>query len=467
MSSMSSQQKRGFRLPWAVERAEDEDGADAATLADAQAQATTDTTGDEVGGDLGEGPFHFADAPAPDASTDAPPEASEVPRTTEAAMIETESPAHGTDSPELEHPAVGAAASEASAIEAVAPKPAAKAGTVAAAGDARATRSNPLVAGLVKAMREAAQASREETTTQLRAESTARVETIREAGTTQAAELRKRADEDIAGIRDWSKQEVARVRAETDERIEARKSELAKQVERHEASVERRIEAVQSTIGDYETAMDRFFERLLSENDPARLAALAEQAPEPPDLSADLLAFGEDDELDAAATGAETAANAWDDVTWDGGDPRAVASAVEDDAPALEADAAAEAEAAATEGLDLSAAESWPASVLASARRTASAAHGPDAAGAADARILVNGLTSVAGISSFKGALAQLPGIRSVSVSSGEPGVFVFSVVHTPDTNLQEALAGMTAFSTTVTEVSGDTLTVVAHEPVA
>src|SRR5438552_16470191 len=88
---MSSQQKRGFRLPWAVERGTDE-GAAAATLeADAVKPTTTGEIEDGGRGDLGEGPFHFADAPTPEASTDVAPEASEVPETTaEAAMIDAD-----------------------------------------------------------------------------------------------------------------------------------------------------------------------------------------------------------------------------------------------------------------------------------------------------------------------------------------------------------------------------------------
>jgi len=109
----------------------------------------------------------------------------------------------------------------------------------------------------------------------------------------------------------------------------------------------------------------------------------------------------------------------------------------------------------------------WPTSVLAAARRTLHTDADFQAAGVANTRLLVNGLNSVAGISAFKGALGQLPGVRSVSVSSGEPGVFIFTVVHTPETDLQDGIAGLTAFSARVTDASGDSLTVVAQEPAA
>jgi hypothetical protein len=304
---MSSQQKRGFRLPWAADRST-EDGAVAATAEADSAESTTQAQiEDGDGGGIGEGPFHYADAATPDASTDASPDASDVPGTAaEAAMLNTESaktenvevapttddawPALG-ERGEGEPEASGQDASESitdadKAADAAAPKSSRSAATKAQP-NAPATRTNPLVAGLVKAMREAAVASRAETTTRLQTEATARVETIRTSGTEESAALRKRVDEDIAAIRDWSKGEMSRIRQETEARIEARRAEAIEENERHGAKVEKLVEHVQSRVDAYEAEMDRFFEQLLAENDPSRLAALAGQAPEPPDLTAD------------------------------------------------------------------------------------------------------------------------------------------------------------------------------------
>jgi hypothetical protein len=551
--AMSSQQKRGFRLPWAAERSTDE-GAVAATMEADSAESTTPAQiEDGVGGDLGEGPFHFADAATPDASTDASPEAPEVPENTaEAAMIDTETTTNeteemvpteqggweaadasadaGTTMTSEQDAPEAATTDDTAADDHVAERVARAAGKIKS--DTRAGRTNPLVAGLVKAMREAALASREETTGRLHGDATAQTELIREAGTSQAADLRKRADEDVAGIRDWSKSEIARIKQETDERIEARKAELETQMQRHEASVERQVEQVQKTVAAYELDMDRFFEKLLAENDPAKLAALAEQAPEPPDLAGELEDVADDEPVvDEATTIAATSAeddetqsgSEWDDVAWGTVDPARLAAiadpnpdsargsaddttteAVADDtveataepateaiaedtteastegateasaettaepAEALEAEAAAEAEAASTEGLEIPSDEVWPTSVLAAARRTLhSQSNDFEAAGIANTRLFVNGLTSVAGISAFKGALGQLAGVRSVSVSSGQPGVFIFTVVHSPDTDLQDGIAGLTPFAARVTEASGGELTVVAQEPAA
>ena len=530
---MSSQQKRGFRLPWAADRSTD-DASGAATLeADSDESTTQAQIEDGVGGDLGEGPFHFADAATPDASTDAPPEASDVPETAaEAAMLNTESattePVEAAsttdDAPQGVNQAQETGAEtepdgdtfQAVTAEAFAPeqadsgqsepekrsKPVAVGPAKKAAGDPPATRTNPLVAGLIKAMREAAIASRAETTTRLQSEATARVEEIRSSGTEEAAALRKRVDEDIASIRDWSKGEMARIRQETEAKIEARRAEAIAENDRHTAHIERLVEQVQGRVEAYETNMDGFFEELLAENDPTRLAALAGQAPEPPELTGELPAF--EDEPAMLEDDGSSATSEWDDVAWGvslaeipaeteaepttGPEAEAAAETTTDEAapqttddaaqqatddaaePAtgLEAAAAAEAEVASTEGLDMRADGVWPSSVLAAARRTL---HHTDpsfeAAGVANTRMYVNGLTSVAGISAFKGALGQLPGVRSVSVSSGEPGVFIFTVVHTPETDLQDGVAGLTSFSARVTDASGESLTVVAQEPAA
>ena len=473
---MSSQQKRGFRLPWAGEREPGED-AGTATLENGQTPPVRlDLLKGAVGDGLGEGPFHFAEESTPPASTDASPEAPDVPETTgEAAMIDTESgttelaeaatTAEADARPATDPDAVAEATAEPAdaaidpdvligETDVETPAPAAsKSKAQVTQRTGAATRPNPLVAGLIKAMREAALASRAETTSRLQAEATARVEAIRTDGTEESAALRKRVDEDIAGIRDWSKGEMARIRQQTEERIEGRRTEAIAENDRHTAHVEYLVEEVQARVQAFEADMDGFFERLLAENDPAALAALAEQAPDPPDLTA---------ELDAEA-GAEAEAHAeaqstdeWQGVAWTNPDSN----------PGLEAEAAAEAEAEATEGLDLSSDEQWPASVLAAARRNDT----PDEdapTGAGNSRLFVSGLTSVAGISAFKGAVGQLPGISSVSVSSGEPGVFIFAVAHSPETDLQAAIAGLTQFETRVTEASGDSLTVSAHEPAA
>ncbi len=82
--------------------------------------------------------------------------------------------------------------------------------------------------------------------------------------------------------------------------------------------------------------------------------------------------------------------------------------------------------------------EQWPAAPW---RHPAGRRHRRTAPGspARQTHLVVNGLTSVAGISAFKGALGSLAGVRSVSVSSGEPGVFIFAVNHGTGVDLRAA----------------------------
>jgi hypothetical protein len=201
--------------------------------------------------------------------------------------------------------------------------------------------------------------------------------------------------------------------------------------------------------------MDRFFERLLAETDPARLASLAEQAPEPPDLRGEgPTAF---DMMDGAADPRAA-------IDWQAG------TAATTPAPdtGLEAAAAAEAEAASTEGLEMSGADEWPATVMAAAARHAEGTSADDDAdGAERTRLLVSGLTSVAGISAFKGALGQLAGVHAVSVSTGERGTFVFTLNHEADLDLATAVTGMAEFAARITDATADGVSVVAHEPAA
>ena len=138
------------------------------------------------------------------------------------------------------------------------------------------------LADLTQAMQAAAEAARAETLEQFQADAKAHIEPIHARTANEAADLRKSADDDVAAIREWSKAELARIREETDRRIAQRKADLEVELEEHAARIEQRIERVQAQVAVFEGEMDRFFERLLAEEDPAEFAAIAENLPEPP-----------------------------------------------------------------------------------------------------------------------------------------------------------------------------------------
>jgi F0F1-type ATP synthase membrane subunit b/b' len=140
------------------------------------------------------------------------------------------------------------------------------------------------MADLTKAMQTAAESAREDAVGRLQAEAKAAVEQINARSSTESADIRRQADDDVSEIREWSKVEINRIREETDEKIANRKRQLESEIEEHGARLERQIEHVHGMVSGYEAEVARFFEELLSEEDPSRFAAMAGHLPEPPVL---------------------------------------------------------------------------------------------------------------------------------------------------------------------------------------
>ena len=83
----------------------------------------------------------------------------------------------------------------------------------------------------------------------------------------------------------------------------------------------------------------------------------------------------------------------------------------------------------------------------------------------ASTRVVVTGLVSVASIAGFKRNLARVEGVRSVGVSSGPDGEFVFAVSHEPGLDLGDGIATLPGFSARVTNEAQGELTVAARDP--
>jgi hypothetical protein len=156
--------------------------------------------------------------------------------------------------------------------------------------DATATatgrRPTKFMADLSKAMQTAAEASRDETMTRFTADAKVAVEDIRAKSAEEAAALRRQADDDVAAVREWSKSEIARIREETDTRIAARKQSLDGEMDAFAQVIEARVQRVNAAVSEYEAEMAEFFERLLAEQDPTRIATMAQAMPDPPELAA-------------------------------------------------------------------------------------------------------------------------------------------------------------------------------------
>ena len=139
------------------------------------------------------------------------------------------------------------------------------------------------MAELSRAMQVAAENARAETMARFDLDAKGVVEQIHASATDEAAALRRQADDDVAAIRDWSKAEIARIREETEERIAGRKTALDAEMEQHALTVESRTERVAAVVAAFEAEMASFFERLNAEEDPTRIATMAETMPEPPE----------------------------------------------------------------------------------------------------------------------------------------------------------------------------------------
>jgi hypothetical protein len=165
-------------------------------------------------------------------------------------------------------------------------------------------KPSKLMADLAAAIRATTESARDQRLAQLEAEANGIVEVIRSQSDEGAVGLRRKSDEDVTAIRDWAKAEIARIKEESEARIADRKHLLETEVADHAAAIEDRCTEVRSTVVGYRAAMDAYFERLSVEEDPARLATMAEAMPEPPVLES----LSDLDDLSIAGAAARHAA---------------------------------------------------------------------------------------------------------------------------------------------------------------
>ncbi len=326
-------------------------------------------------------------------------------------------------------------------------------------------RATKFMAELSHAMQAAAEHARNETMERFQAEAKAVVEEIHANATTEVADLRRKADDDVAAIREWSKAEIARIREETEARVAARKTGLDSEMEAHAATVEARAERVAAVVAAFEAEMGGFFDRLNAEEDPTRIATMAETMPDPPSLEA------------VAATTATPTPPA-PTASWPGAlpEPPGEPEPESESEPAATTDvdfAAAEAEALSFDG-DLAAlgdeddvearpaAESPESTEVSGVESVAEFTATP--AAQVSTRVVVAGLISVASIANFKRSLARVPGVWSIGVSSGPSGEFVFSVSHDEGLGLPREIEAMSAFESQITGESDGEIQVSARD---
>ena len=147
-------------------------------------------------------------------------------------------------------------------------------------------KSTQLMVDLATAIRATTEAARDHALAAVETDATDVAAAIRTAATEGAGALRRQSDEDLAAIKEWSKAEIARIREETESRLGARKATLETELAAHASAVEHRIGEVDEAVARYRADMDAYVESLKREDDPARLATMAEAMPEPPALDA-------------------------------------------------------------------------------------------------------------------------------------------------------------------------------------
>jgi hypothetical protein len=291
---------------------------------------------------------------------------------------------------------------------------------------------NRFMADLTQAMRSTAETARQGTVEQCQADAKAYTEQLHSRTDDEAASLRKAAEADVSAIRDWSKAEMERIRVETEQRIARRRELLEQELQEYNAAIELEIERVQKRVAAFEGEVAQFFEQLLQEADPTVFASMAAQMPDPPVFSvsdrsgttADLRARREQIMRPAAAAiEAPTGTNGTQPATASGGE--AAAASVATTKPA------------------------------------------PKAATVESTQVVVVGLVSVASIATFKRQLGRLPGVKSVGVSSGPDGEFIFTVGHNSDTSLSSLIPTLPTFQARVVSEREGVLNVSAHDPEA
>jgi hypothetical protein len=292
---------------------------------------------------------------------------------------------------------------------------------------------NRFMADLTQAMRSTAETARQATVEQCQADAKAYTEQLHSRTDDEAASLRKAAEADVSAIRDWSKAEMERIRVETEQRIARRRELLEQELQEYNAAIELEIERVQKRVAAFAGEVTQFFEQLLQEADPTVFASMAAQMPDPPVFSvsdrsgvtADLRARREQIMRPAAPTMVEipTGANGTRPANAGGGE--------------------------------------------AAADELATAKPAPKAATVESTQVVVVGLVSVASIATFKRQLGRLPGVKSVGVSSGPDGEFIFTVGHNSDTSLSSLIPTLPTFQARVVNEREGVMNVSAHDPEA
>lgn len=335
------------------------------------------------------------------------------------------------------------------------------------------TFDNPFLRNLVDAMRHVAEETRSKSVVELRASVDEHIRELRSASEERAGAMRKLAEDEVAAIAAWEETEIERLRAEAKRRSEERRVRLDKEVADDASQTEREIEQTKERATAYEAELGAFLSKLAEIRDPAAFVTAAQRMPAPPlsssSASADaatvrarLAALGV--EQPGAGTAAEPAWPALETAAAASDAPPAAASSVASEAsvagPAVEQPAveqpAAERPAADVPAVKPAASESVQAPPDATAAATApKTTPATESAAETATSVVVKGLGSFGAITSFKQSLERAPGIRSVALSLGPTGEFVYRATHAANADLPALLGAIEDGSTVERQPDG------------
>jgi hypothetical protein len=308
------------------------------------------------------------------------------------------------------------------------------------------TGSSAFLIELVAAMRRVAEQARESGLSELKGRADELVSRAQTASEERATELRARADADVAEVGEWAKAEADRIREEAERRVAERRTKLDEELAAETRRAEQESKALRIRVAEYERQLEGYYTRLTQIDDPAAFAAAAKRIPQPPQLGE---AGGGEETPAAEPADAEPAEDSTAAASPETLTPVPMAEGV-DAGAATPADSERTSEGAKGEAIPEA-----PATVVAPAPQE------PDEEGNITTSVVVTGLASFGAITGFRQSLAGVEGVRSVQLSLGPTGEFLYRAAHSTELDLADAIGGLEGEAATVQRDPNGTLRVV------
>jgi len=140
----------------------------------------------------------------------------------------------------------------------------------------------PLLRGLLEAMRDVAERTRQSSLTAAREEAERAIQDAQTHTTTAGTELRERAAADMESARAELAAEIEKLRADGEQRLVARQARLAREEAALRSADEFDVAQVRQRLTDYEHSLASFFTELEGVVDPAAFVSIAQRLPPAP-----------------------------------------------------------------------------------------------------------------------------------------------------------------------------------------